>query len=162
MEHKKPASTAPIFASNSSISRHGLRPSEIDIFKKSVCDQIDLLTKSELLNLIQIGHVTVDLQSISADKFTESNVHIIFSEFGPTLDHMINEWNLAWIIGFNYFHCHIFPTSDEEHPTNNPRWNDIASMDRSDLIAKLNDYMFPYFTDAFEICMSELFESMPR
>jgi hypothetical protein len=121
MNKKKFASGAVNRTKTHIYAKNCLLQSEIATFKNSLLNQINSFSISELLNLILIGQVAVNLESIMEHTFSESDVYIIFSDFGPSLDYIINEWHLGWIIGFKYFHCHVFPTSDEENPMNNPR-----------------------------------------
>jgi hypothetical protein len=162
MEEKKSTTGALNRTNTHTHAKNCLLPSEIATFKKSLLNQINSLSSFELINLIQISQVAVNLESILEHTFSESDVYIIFSNFGPSLDFLINEWCLDWIIGFKYFHCHVFQTSDEENPTKNPRWNEITSLDRTNLLSLLDDFMFPMFTDTLEICFMELLDELGR
>jgi hypothetical protein len=132
---------------------------EIQTFTQSIHMQLEMLTHIELLNLIQIGHIAVNLNAVYENKFGQDDVLIVFADFGDDLNKLLSAWNLSWIVGFKYFHCHVFAdVEDEESPLANPRWDDIVSMSRGELILSIEDFMNPMSIDMFETSFAEFQE----
>jgi hypothetical protein len=154
--HKQKSNNAAAAALAQVKPMRRLTANELQTFGDSVRKQLEMFTHCELLNLIQIGHVAVDISSAYKNRFSESDVHILFAPFGMELQVLLSEWNLTWILCFNYFHCDVFPTDGrEEYPLENPHWDDIVSMSRGELVSRIEEFMNPMFFDVFEICFNE-------
>lgn len=132
-----------------------LSTTEIQIFVNSIHRQLQMFTHDELINLIQIGYVAVNIESVYELNFEEDDVFILFAEDSDHLEYLLSTWNLTGIMTFLYFHDSLYPSKDEEAPLENPNWHNIISMSRGELVLRIEEYMYPMFLELFKISFSE-------
>lgn len=149
-------------SSFSQATRH-VSPDELQVFRCSIDDQIDALCDDELIQLVRNGQVAINMNSLYQKTFTSRDVRIVFANFGEPLDSVLEDFDLTWISSFLYLHESIYPTSgEEENPLANPRWTDIVTMPRVELISRIHEFMEPMFFDTLQIRFVEFQNEMRK